>query len=133
MTDIEQRNQALIEAYQKKLKQHIIAGHSITHMPLKNFIHEVINSGAPRYYISIEYARRIILCMKKGENIRLGKSRKKLYEDFYQEYLKQQQKLKGYYQYAIIQQTINTPAPSFYLQTRQAMNIIWNTQKTHQK
>ena len=117
-----ERNEELIKAYERALKSQ---QEYVCQMPLNTFISKVVNSGAPRFFISEEQASKIINKMELGEKPKKMEEKIKLCEDLYAVYLELSKKMDGCFKYRIIEAAVHSPARSFYIKTQRALDIIW--------
>ena len=117
-----ERDQALIKAYKQALVEH---QGTVNQMPLNTFVLKVINSGAPRYFISEEQAAKIINKMELGIKPKKTNEKQKLCDDLYSRYLEVSKQMEGCFKYCIIEKVVNSPAKSFYITAQRALNIIW--------
>ena len=116
------RNKDLMAAYYKYMKDN---PGCLKRMSIVSFVDRIINGGAPRFYISelkalqiVSDIRRVTLNRKKTENLRMC-------YDLYNVYLEKEKEMKGCYKYAIAEEAVNSPAPSFYIKPQRAIDIIW--------
>lgn len=118
----QERNEELIKAYKRALKSQ---QQYVSQMPLNTFVSKVVNSGAPRFFISEEQAAKIINKMELGEQPKKTNEKIKLCEDLYAVYLEVSKKMDGCFKYRIIEAAVNSPARSFYITAQRALDIIW--------
>jgi hypothetical protein len=124
MRDIlRQRNRDFYDEY-LKLKSRLPDFLSIK----KQHIYDMcIKIKAPRFYIDFDTARIYIQYMKRGvypPQIRSDK--KRMCDDLYQTYLQLEEEYPLWYGKDIISKAIMMPAPSFYINTHTARQIITN-------
>jgi hypothetical protein len=92
-------------------------------MPMRIVIEMVCNSPASRFYMSEGRAARYIKMAESG-NLRLTGNNRRMFDDFYTVYLRQKERLRGYYKYHVISFCLHQQAPSFYLSYAQILKII---------
>jgi hypothetical protein len=118
-----QRNKDFYNEY-LNLKSHLPDFASIK----KRHIYEmIVKFKAPRFYIDFDTARIYITYRKKGAyppQIRTEKRR--MCDDLYNAYLQLEKEYPLWYSKDIISKVIMMPAPSFYINTQTARQIIIN-------
>lgn len=85
----------------------------------------VAKSGAPRFYVDYESARRVISLMDRGIESRTRNANKRqMYRDLYKLFLEQRAS-SGEPGYLALLSTLSGPAPSFYLSESTMRTIIY--------
>lgn len=89
---------------------------SISYINLRDVIRQVINSPAPKFYVSLERALSVMQKIKKGEDISyMSESRKEMYAEIYN---RVQTFLNDHPSSTIkdaLQKILSSPAPKFYI------------------
>ena len=87
---------------------------------------------APRFYVTFENARRFISMLSRKKKLPLiNKNKVAMYKEIYQRYIKRVKDSSKRYKYVILEQIIEEPAPSFYLDEETFRGIVYKTLRTH--
>lgn len=92
----------------------------------KVVLDRLFNSPAPRYYVSLEEARRVIYFMEDGgsiEAVRKNPYKIALYKELYQKYLECKSCFR--FRSKAVEYVIALPASSFFLSKDHLQNIIY--------
>lgn len=87
---------------------------------------------APRFYVTFENARRFISMLARKKKLPLINSNKlAMYKEIYRRYVQRIKDDSRRYKYMILEQIIEEPAPSFYLDEDTFRGIVYRTLRAH--
>lgn len=96
----------------------------------EQIIENTIRQGAPRFYTTYENARRFVSLLDRGKNIPLVNSNKiAMYHELFQRYREIKQQKPQLIGYTILEEIIEQPAPSFYIDIKTLRYIIYKSYK----
>ena len=83
---------------------------------------------APRFYVTFENARRFVSLLSRKKKLPLINSNKlAMYKEIYRRYMQRVKDCSKRYKYVILEQIIEEPAPSFYLDEETFRGIVYKT------
>ncbi len=95
-------------------------------------IKHAVKKKAPRFYVTFENARRFISMLARKKKLPLINSNKlAMYKEIYRRYMQRMKDESNRYKYVILEQIIEEPAPSFYLDEDTFRGIVYRTLRTH--
>ena len=95
-------------------------------------IKHAVKSKAPRFYVTFENARRFVSLLSRKKKLPLMNSNKlAMYKEIYRRYAQRVKDCSKRYKYVILEQIIEEPAPSFYLDEQTFRGIVYRTLRTH--
>ena len=95
-------------------------------------IKHAVKKKAPRFYVTFENARRFISMLARKKKLPLINSNKlAMYKEIYRRYMQRVKDESNRYKYVILEQIIEEPAPSFYLDEDTFRGIVYRTLRTH--
>lgn len=120
MTLKQERNRELYAAYLRVMRR------EPNHLSMTRhaFFSKVVESGAPRFFISVRKAAAVIHVIELGGIPRMSRQGRRMSADLYDAYLRKREQMPGCYKHTVIQAAVMQPAPSFYLTPERAMDII---------
>ncbi len=93
-----------------------------------DIIEQAILSGAPRFYVTFENARRYISLMLRKKSIPIvNKNKLDMYNEIYRRYIKRLHESSEHNRFLILEHIIEEPAPSFYLDEETFKGIVYKT------
>ena len=96
-------------------------------------IKHAANSKAPRFYVTFENARRLISLMARKKKLPLINTNKlAMYKEIYRRYVQRVKDCSKRYKYIVLEQIIEEPAPSFYLDEQSFRGIVYRTLRERQ-
>ena len=97
-------------------------------------IEEASRKSASRFYVTFENARRFISLLMRGKRLPITNSNKrKMYMEIYRRYREQVKDSDARYKYLILEDIIEEPAPSFYLDEETFRGIVYSTLRKKEK
>ncbi len=91
-------------------------------------IEQAVKSEAPRFYVTFENARRYVSLMARKKQIPIvNKNKLEMYKEIYRRYLKRIRESSEHYRFVILENIIEEPAPSFYLDEETFKGIVYRT------
>lgn len=114
------RNRDLEEAFHKALCKHWTNDVIVT-----KFIEQVVNDGAPRFYITERKLLSVVSKMRKGKAVGRNPEKIRMYNDLYRIYCEKEKEMRFHRKIDIAAAAIYSPAPSFYLKPQQAGYILY--------
>lgn len=91
-------------------------------------IHHAANCEAPRFYVTFENARRFVsMLMRKKKLPLMNLNKIRMYKEIYHRYLERVKDCNKRYKYLILEQIIEEPAPSFYLDEETFRGIVYKS------
>ena len=91
-------------------------------------IHHAASREAPRFYVTFENARRFVsMLMRKKKLPLMNLNKIRMYKEIYHRYLKRVKDCNKRYKYLILEQIIEEPAPSFYLDEETFRGIVYKS------
>ena len=117
-----ERNNELLKAYKKVIK-------SVSQIRLKEIGVMVVNSPAPRFWVSEERATTVISSMLKGKDVlsSMRQSKREMFQEIYRRVI-ELRKLKKYRSQtlsSVVFTVVNSPAPKFYMKASSAIEILF--------
>lgn len=123
----EMRNDAVMKTFFDTLKNLRKENPRITQAEV---LQKAVKEKAPRFFITFENARRLISRMVRKQSLpRINKNKLEMYKEIYHRYMKQCKGKTG--SYRILENIIEEPAPSFYLNACSFRRIIYGSNKHH--
>ena len=96
-------------------------------------IKHAVKSKAPRFYVTFENARRFVSLLSRKKKLPLiNRNKLAMYKEIYHRYLQRVKDNGKRYKYIVLEQIIEEPAPSFYLDTETFRGIVYKTLRKHQ-
>lgn len=119
------RDIALYEAYKKAFR--------IAHSH-KEAIDIAINSAAPHFFCSQQWAYKTILCLLRGEHLPTDTNRQQEYYDIFRKFrtLSRLPRYQGMSVKTIVSHAVAEPAPRFYIANTNAEQIICRMRRYYQ-
>lgn len=114
----------ILKSYERVIKS---LGEKARYMSKESLVDIAFKSKAPRFYVSYEYARRIIWEKLNGIESARRKLIKEMHDELFRRY-KDLNKIQG--SYLILNDIIRSEAPSFYLKKGHFRNIIYKQLKS---
>lgn len=97
-------------------------------------IEHASRSSAPRFYVTFENARRFVsLLMRKKRLPITNKNKVEMYKEIYRRYREQVKDCDARYKYLILENIIEEPAPSFYIDEETFRGIVYRTLRSNSK
>ena len=94
-------------------------------------IKHAVSRKAPRFYVTFENARRFVSLLSRKKKLPLINSNKlAMYKEIYRRYAKRVKDCSKRYRYVVLEQIIEEPAPSFYLDIETFRGIVYKTLRT---
>ena len=98
----------------------------------EEIIRHAVKSKAPRFYVTFENARRFVSLLSRKKKLPLINSNKlAMYKEIYRRYVQRMKDDSKRYKYMILEQIIEEPAPSFYLDEDTFRGIVYRTLRAH--
>lgn len=98
------------------------------HATLDEIIKHAVKSEAPRFYVTFENARRFVSMMVRNKKLPLINNNKiAMYKEIYRRYRERMKNCSTRYKYVILEQIIEEPAPSFYLDEETFRGIVYRS------
>lgn len=98
------------------------------HATLDEIIKHAVKSEAPRFYVTFENARRFVSMMVRNKKLPLINNNKiAMYKEIYRRYRERIKNCSTRYKYVILEQIIEEPAPSFYLDEETFRGIVYRS------
>ena len=95
-------------------------------------IKHAVKRKAPRFYVTFENARRFISILSRKKKLPLINPNKvAMYKEIYHRSIKRVKDSSKRYKYIILEQIIEEPAPSFYLDEETFRGIVYKTLRAH--
>lgn len=89
-------------------------------------IKHAVNRKAPRFYVTFENARRFVSMLARKKKLPLINSNKlAMYKEIYHRYMQRVKDTGKRYKYIILEQIIEEPAPSFYIDEETFRGIVY--------
>lgn len=117
---VSERNRDIYKAYRRILKNI-----DAKNVPLCRIMQMVCDSPAPRFYISIEQARRYVKAIEQGRNTGLKGCKAQMCQDLYDAYVSRRSSMPGYYKNAVLMTVVHSQAKSFYISPGRAYRILF--------
>lgn len=91
-------------------------------------------SSAPRFYVTFENARRFVSLLMRGKKLPIvNKNKQEMYKEIYRRYKAKVKDANARYKYIILEDIIEEPAPSFYIDGETFRGIIYTTLRKNSK
>lgn len=113
------KKQDIVDAFHKALKQN-------PGLPIHQVMEIACNSPAPRFYVSYHKAARLISMLERGLPLPINNAnRLAMYKELHRRLIKSRgNNPKSYH---LLREIINTPAPSFYMDTFTFEQTVYKT------
>ncbi len=93
-----------------------------------DIIEQAAKCKAPRFYVTFENARRYISLMVRKKRVPIvNKNKMEMYKEIYRRYIKRIQESSCPYRFIVLENIIEEPAPSFYLDEETFRGIVYKT------
>lgn len=103
---------------------------SIPYTPQDRVIEHALKNGAPRFYTTFENARRFVSLLERGRKLPLTNPNKiAMYRELHRRYCKMRECQACGRGYAILENIIEQPAPSFYIDIDTFRGILYKSYK----
>ena len=127
----EQRKQDVIDCFFDTLKEMRKTRPYVTN---NEIIEEATRQTAPRFYVTFENARRFISLLSRKKKLPLINDNKlSMYKEIYRRYINRVKDCSKRYKYLILENIIEEPAPSFYLDEETFRGIVYKTLRRNQR
>lgn len=91
-------------------------------------IEHAANGKAPRFYVTFENARRFISLLSRKKRLPIINPNKlAMYKEIYRRYTQRVKDCSKRYRYLVLEQIIEEPAPSFYLDPETFRGIVYRS------
>jgi hypothetical protein len=102
-------------------------------MTQEEVIRDILKKPAPKFYVTYERARRFISMMDRGMELPFtNKNKVSMYNEIFRRFIKRRMETH-HPGYQDLEEIINEPAPSFYLNMKTFREIIYKSHKQKQK
>lgn len=123
------RKQDIIDSFFKTLKEQRKTRPFITQ---NEVIEQAAKGSAPRFYVTFENARRFVSLLMRGKRLPIvNKNKVEMYKEIYRRYRKQAQECDSRYKYLILEDIIEEPAPSFYIDEETFRGIVYRALRSN--
>lgn len=91
-------------------------------------IEHASKSSAPRFYVTFENARRFISLLMRGKRLPItNKNKIAMYKEIFRRYKEKVKNAEARYKYIILENIIEEPAPSFYIDEETFRGILYRS------
>lgn len=91
-------------------------------------IEHASKSSAPRFYVTFENARRFISLLMRGKKLPItNKNKIAMYKEIFRRYKEKVKNVEARYKYIILENIIEEPAPSFYIDEETFRGILYRS------
>ena len=119
----EQRKDAVINTFFETVKKMSAKNPYVTN---KGILAKAIREEAPRFFVNYESARRFISLMVRRKKLPvINKNKRAMYAEIYRRYKERCKGEAGHYK--MLEEILEEPAPSFYLDKSTFQGIIYKT------
>ena len=119
------RRQDIIDSFFNSLKELRKTRPFVTQ---NEVIEHAARSTAPRFYVTFENARRFVSLLMRGKRLPIvNKNKVEMYKEIYRRYKARLKDCNKRYKYLILEQIIEEPAPSFYLDEETFRGIVYKS------
>lgn len=123
-TIAEQRNADVVSAFFDGIKR--LGQHSVTE---NEIIRNIMKNGAPRFYVTYEKASRFVSMIERGKELPLSNPNKiAMYMELHRRY-RAYADTHECYGYKVLEDIIKEPAPSFYMELKTFLDIVYKHYK----
>lgn len=122
----ESRKDAVVDIFFKTMKRLSKINPLVSQ---REIIEEAAKSSAPRFFTSYESARRLISLMARKKRLPIiNKNRMEMYKEIYRRFINMsKENMSRYGRYRILDNIIDSPAPSFYMDSDTFQGILYRT------
>lgn len=90
-------------------------------------IKRALSKGAPRFYTTYENAQRFVSLLERGKKLPITNKHKiEMYKEIHRRYQEMKEKF-GISSYSMLEQIINSPAPSFYISSETFKYVFYKS------
>lgn len=115
------RKNDVLHAYHDSMKS---LGCIASYTSQETIIKNAMKMGAPRFYTTFEKARRFVSLLERNKRLPLCNSNKvEMYMELHRRY--QECKNNGCIGYSVLENIINQPAPSFYMNATTFRDLVY--------
>lgn len=119
----ETRKQDVVESFFESLKE---VRKTRPYATQEEVIRHAVKKEAPRFYVTFENARRFVSLLARNKKLPLiNRNKLAMYKEIYKRYLQRVKDCSKRYKYIILEQIIEEPAPSFYLDEETFRSIVY--------
>ena len=95
-------------------------------------IEHASKSSAPRFYVTFENARRFISLLMRGKKLPItNKNKIAMYKEIFRRYKEKVKNVEARYKYIILENIIEEPAPSFYIDEETVRGILYRSLRSN--
>ncbi|MBR4065800.1 MAG: hypothetical protein IKJ97_03510 [Bacteroidaceae bacterium] len=95
-------------------------------------IEHASKSSAPRFYVTFENARRFISLLMRGKKLPItNKNKIAMYKEIFRRYKEKVKNVEARYKYIILENIIEEPAPSFYIDEETFRGILYRSLRSN--
>ena len=127
----EMRRQDVIDCFFRTMKE--LRGNK-PFVTQSEVIETAAKSSAPRFYVTFENARRFTSMLMRGKKLPIKNVNKvRMYMEIFRRYKAKVKNANARYKYLILENIIEEPAPSFYLDEETFRGIIYSTLRNNSR
>lgn len=116
----QERNAALLRAYRKHIG-------SVSVIRLNEIGEKIVNSPAPRFWVSDERAAIVISNIMRGRPVldSMRPTKREMFEEIYRRVLALKKMHPDWRLCELVYEVVNTPAPKFYMEASSALERLF--------
>lgn len=121
----EMRRQDIVNSFFKSMRELRQGTPFITQSEV---IEHAAKSSAPRFYVTFENARRFVSLLMRKKQLPISNENKiEMYKEIYRRYKARVKDCNKRYKYLLLENIIEEPAPSFYIDEETFRGIVYRT------
>lgn len=121
------RNEDVVNAFFDAVKS---MRKDIPYTPQDKIIEHALKGGAPRFYTTFENARRFVSLLERGKDLPLTNPNKiAMYRELHRRYREIRERQTCCNGYSVLENIIEQPAPSFYIDIDTFRGILYKSYK----
>lgn len=115
-----ERNAALLEAY----REHVNAARFVK---LNEIGHKIVNSPAPRFWVSEERAAAVVSALMRGKPVlkSMRPSKREMFEEIHRRVVALKKLHPEWHLCELVYEVVNSPAPKFYMEVSSALERLF--------
>lgn len=117
---ISERNRALLSEFRRQVSK-------CAFVTLNEIGERVVNSPAPRFWVSEERAAIVVSAIMRGKPVlkTMRLSKREMFEEIHRRVVILKKSHPDWFLYELVHEVVNSPAPKFYMKTSSALERLF--------
>lgn len=121
-----ERNAALLKAYRQQIA-------AVSFIRLEDIGEKIVNSPAPRFWVSEERATTVVSAMMQGKSVldSMRDTKREMFQEIYRRVLVLKKVHPDWPLSRLVFDVVNSPAPKFYMKASSALERLFKIRKAY--